>query len=349
LNWDSPQSVLGNNTWKHFDSGNNSSGINFNPEKIFVAAKWEPGMLSDYVDDTIESVKFFIYDSGFVFVILKIWTGENGDNLIYSDTIDNIVPGEWTICTLNDTIIVDNSSYYWIGYELKKQEGSFMPPGIDEGPAVSGYGDNFKFDENDNWSTLSQYAINNNWNIEIYIDKEPLSDPSTLLGFNIYASDIYDTAYYLTGFVNSSQGLELYEFFNDDTCYAPYISCSPQYYKVNAMWGKDGDTCISAYARSFEIPMNDYVLIDFTENVEEKGEDHTITISPNPASFDIKIAADTKISEVTVFNLQGEKIYENTNINKTLLLLNVSEFKKGIYFLLIKTKNGFVSKKIVIV
>ncbi len=352
LNWGSPQDVIGSGGWQHFDTGINGGGLYFVPDKIFVAAKWGPGMLSDYANDTIESAKIFIYDSGFEYVILKIWTGENGDNLIYSDTVDNIVPGTWTVCPINDTIIIDTSSYYWVGYELKKLSGNFMPPGIDNGPAVTGYGDNFKFDENDTWDQISNYTLDYNFNIEIYIDRIPLADPSTLLGFNVYRKIfLSDTCYHFYSFIQSSEGLENYQNHVGDSCNFTNLRDCSAFYKINAVWGKDGDTCVSDYANSLYLPYQDFVFIDFTESIhtEEGDETPSVTVSPNPSNGNIKIDADNKIMSVNIYDLQGEKLYQNTKINSNVIQLNVSNFNKGIYFLKVQTTTGIITKKFIVI
>ena len=73
-----------------------------------------------------------------------------------------------------------------------------------------------------------------------------------------------------------------------------------------------------------------------------------ITVYPNPVNGgELNIAGNTNITEVSVFNLQGQKI-DNILVNNSAAKLNTSSYCKGIYLLKISTKDGVINKRIMV-
>jgi hypothetical protein len=69
-----------------------------------------------------------------------------------------------------------------------------------------------------------------------------------------------------------------------------------------------------------------------------------VEIFPNPSNKLINIQSDEVIKLLTVFDLSGKKLLqtsENTN------QIDVTNFKSGVYLLVIETKKGTVTKKII--
>lgn len=145
--------------------------------------------------------------------------------------------------------------------------------------------------------------------------------------------------------------MENYQNYVGDSCNFTNLRDCSAFYKINAVWGKDGDTCVSDYANSLYLPYQDFVFIDFTESIhtEEGDETPSVTVSPNPSNGNIKIDADNKIMSVNIYDLQGEKLYQNTKINSNVIQLNVSNFNKGIYFLKVQTTSGIITKKFIVI
>lgn len=83
-----------------------------------------------------------------------------------------------------------------------------------------------------------------------------------------------------------------------------------------------------------------YKLIDNTLSIENN-EESTVVIFPNPASHNLTIDFGNKeVSEVSIINLKGTLLNSFTNQNNKTLLLDVSFYSSGFYFVKITTASG---------
>jgi hypothetical protein len=71
-----------------------------------------------------------------------------------------------------------------------------------------------------------------------------------------------------------------------------------------------------------------------------------ISIYPNPTSSVIYIEAESIIQSVTVYDIKGRKILDKENASNQTNL-DMSAFNNGIYFMLIETDKGTITKKII--
>jgi hypothetical protein len=303
IKWKAPKSIYHFEGWKHWDSGNNFSAIGNDCGKCQqdVAARWDPEMLYDIDNDTIEKIRFFINGEYSMDLIPKVWLGSNPPNLIYSDTITDIAfNNEWVKHDLSQTIIIDKSLEYWVGYEayLNYPGSGAFPIGIDEGPAITGYGDMIKI--TDMWEPLSELGIDYNFNIQMYVDKVAESDPSQLLGFNIHVMYWGASEFQLLDFVDFVD--TKFEYNILDTC--NLTSCNA-IYKVNAVLAKEGDTCVSSFANSKLFPDDDYVFILY-EGMENQESYNKISLYPNPAHNQLNIKSDNKNQNIEIYNAFGQ-------------------------------------------
>lgn len=126
---------------------------------------------------------------------------------------------------------------------------------------------------------------------------------------------------------------------------ANFVSLLPTYTDVPSetttysLTAVDSNLCVS----SAQIE----IIVDSCISNINTLENRNLEIFPNPTSNDINIVLEN-IDEVDVFNVLGERMITKSfdqNINSTKLSLGA--FKKGTYFINIKSKNGKVySKKI---
>ena len=90
------------------------------------------------------------------------------------------------------------------------------------------------------------------------------------------------------------------------------------------------------------------VLLDKTDNsgstsiIDNSEISSSINVYPNPTNGIINIDA-TEINKIEVIDTKGCTKYTG-KANQ----INISDFKKGIYFIKISTKNGFDVKKIIL-
>ncbi len=84
------------------------------------------------------------------------------------------------------------------------------------------------------------------------------------------------------------------------------------------------------------------------ENNKKAPSDIKIQVFPNPATNNIHIKSDTNfIKNIKIYNICGEKIHIE-DYNSKYIDINVSNYKKGIYILIITTDSNVLCKKIII-
>ena len=345
LSWEAPVSVFQSGGWQHYDSGDNYGAISLtNGGLVLCSIKWDAGMLNKYNADTIEKIKFFVND-GFEYLIIKVWTGENASNLVYSDTIENVLTEEWNEHILNENIIINSSLEYWVGYEMKSYTSEYTM-GHDQGPAIAGFGDKISLN-GAVWDNLSDFGKNYNWNIQMFVDAGPVQNPETLLGFNVFRSDCGGIDFENIAFSDFEEGQGLYIFQDPgaELCWEE-VFC----YKVNALWGDDTDTCISPFAKGkFDYENADSVCV-LPINIAEKQllNDNTIILYPIPTTTTLNIKSESKLKTVTIFNLFGQKVKEFDVTHKKELQIDVSKLKSGVYLLRAFDGETIISSKFII-
>ena len=164
LFWTAPST--GDTTYLHWDSGENytSFGNFLQPVEHDYAAKWDPDHIAAYNGWTIKKMRFYV-TVPMPTIKLKIWTGSDPTE-IYSQDVPNFNVNAWTEITLDTPITIDASTQLWAGLNIDMPvTGPVM--GCDAGPAISGYGDNYRF--NGIW-----YLGNLNWNIQILLEEPSL-------------------------------------------------------------------------------------------------------------------------------------------------------------------------------
>jgi hypothetical protein len=86
-------------------------------------------------------------------------------------------------------------------------------------------------------------------------------------------------------------------------------------------------------------------LSSFT-GIEENNFENTVTIYPNPSDGKFRIESETKINEIEIMNVVGEKIYSSILNNHSSII--TLDSRNGIYFLQLITEQGMATKKIII-
>lgn len=78
-------------------------------------------------------------------------------------------------------------------------------------------------------------------------------------------------------------------------------------------------------------------------------ENRVFTVFPNPTNEKLTISFTERISGNLLFiDLAGKTVFEQNLLNQKLVEINVSNFKKGIYLVLIKTNQELYSQKVII-
>jgi len=340
VEWRTPASTIVKDfNWLYWDNGNYYNGFSTADGSDFsVAARWNSAQLADYSGDTINSIKLFLHDNGFEIIVLKIWKGEDADNLIYIDTIENPSIGVWLEYSIDTTLIIDASTDYWVGYSVYEPSPGMLPVGVDSGPAVEGFGDMI-YHESIGWRSMSDFGYDFNFNIRIKLLNSVIAD-TNCIGFNIYRMDVSDPSYsfiYYTPFIVDQED---YHYIDEDV-EENITFC----YKVNAIWANGSDTCISPYAKSI-VPIDDYTCVIFPIGIKESMMT-TINLYPNPSKNKITINSENEIFEISVLKFQGQLILGRKADWQKQYTLDIQFLDPGLYFLKVKTKAGVSIRKFV--
>lgn len=88
-----------------------------------------------------------------------------------------------------------------------------------------------------------------------------------------------------------------------------------------------------------------YRFEPLTTGIKENIMQLNFSVYPNPANSIVTINTQENIKEITMFNILGELVLTETEKN----IINVSSINKGIYLLQVKTKDGAIGTKKIIV
>lgn len=155
--------------WIHWDDGSTSGVLSMAGGGSFdAAARWAPGDLNTFDGLYITKVSVYL-GSELPEYEVKIWTGENATNLVYSEPINNIISNNWNTLELSSALQIDASTDLYIGVSVIDQPNGESSVGRDSGPAVEGRGGMISFNGS-TWSELLDYGLNFNWNIQAYVN-----------------------------------------------------------------------------------------------------------------------------------------------------------------------------------
>jgi hypothetical protein len=151
-----------------YSSGTNFSAIGYGAENPYlVAARWEAGSLGAYDGFPLVQFEFFYYEGGSD-LSLKILEGSQGDQLVYEQPLTNVEPNAWNLIYLDNPPVVDASKELWIAIEVVQGNMLMYPIGLDEGPAVAGFGDMIYYQGF--WESISaDYGLDYNFNLKAYV------------------------------------------------------------------------------------------------------------------------------------------------------------------------------------
>jgi len=183
LFWDAPVTG-GDSTWLHWDDGVNVDGYGFflTNEIWDAAAKWDPSHITAYDGWYITGMRVYM-TSGSADLTIKVWTGPNAD-LQYTELVSSFNVNAWTDLTLTTPYQIDASTELWAGIEIAQWAGT-APMGIDDGPAIVGYGDKMRYQGT--WYDNSTQGFDANWNIQILVASTTKAGVTAeLLGYNVY-------------------------------------------------------------------------------------------------------------------------------------------------------------------
>jgi hypothetical protein len=278
------------------------------------------------------------------------------------DQVVTPIIGQWNTATLTTPVPIDITQELWVGYYINTPTG--YPAGVDDGPAIDGYGDMMNFG---GWQTLLQINpdLDFNWNISAHVmtmagvsmplgrTTEPynnagglsyVSNPNPvqahqvfapgdgsreLSGYNVYRSDNeidYVLIDFTTGttYVDSQDGLII----GTNYCYM-----------VSAVWTSETDQCESAFSN---------VACDVWTSINDpKANAGSFNLYPNPASDHVYITTSGDLKRVTVYNALGQLVTDEITTGKQYELSTTS-YTIGVYMVRVETAAGVTTRTLTI-
>ncbi len=170
LFWNAPQT--GDTASLHWDNGINytSWGFLLNGEQYSCASKWNPEHISNYDGWKIKKIRIYLANTTQATTQIKIWSGPEATE-IYSQDVPGYTINQWNEFTLDEPVVIDASTQLWAGMYFDCPSPAAII-GLDEGPAVNGYGNLYHW--NGSWHTQGA----GNWNIQLVLEKP--SEPTYL-------------------------------------------------------------------------------------------------------------------------------------------------------------------------
>jgi len=325
LDWEAP-SGTNIDDWIHWDDGVNYNSIGIpTGEYIDVASRWEPAHLNEFEGATIKQVAFFPTEASSEYHV-KVWIGENAANLILDQLVESPEIDEWNQITINPPLPLFIDQELWIGYTFYGTSGA--PAGVDNGPAIDGYGNLIRID-GEQWETLLNInpVLNYNWNISAYLQSDTIETGPDL--FAIYRSD-RNMPFYLRDYTDHT-------YYMDDSAICEPLG-STHFYKITALYFSELDTCESAFT---------YEAGDFCEGESEMGDAILLNIYPNPASNVLYIESAEEIKRLSIFDSRGGSVETGRQGDKETGRIDVGGLAPGLYLVRVETVSGVVGRKVV--
>lgn len=162
------------NQWLHYDDGQNHDGIGYTAGGSFdVAIRFPKEVLQEYAGGIISKIRFFPYEGAPAEYSVTIWEGGDTPTLKELEFVSNPNIGAWTEVTLTESYPINVNQDLWIGYWVENSPADTYPAGVDDGPAMTGYGDLISNDDGLTWATLSTVDPPNldyNWNLQAFVE-----------------------------------------------------------------------------------------------------------------------------------------------------------------------------------
>jgi hypothetical protein len=350
--WQQPRMTTGEADWVHWDKDYFTyEGFNYESQYT-AAAHWLPNDLLEYDGRLFTKMRFYLHQTMYDSLHLKIWKGENASDLIYKkDLTGTLEADQWNEVIFDQPMIIAGEEELWVGYTVYGPQHGYYVCGVDNGPAIKGRGDKIKL-ETGAWQNLSDIAYyhNHNWNIRILLEnirlKENHQQVRNLQAYQLFRSETGQEGSYL----------EYATIPYIDTVFAVcYEDMSPNtqpgdiyWYKVLAHYESESDTCESDFARSKDNPDDDFVYVLVTD-VEKRIINDRINLYPNPANNNLNITSSEAIEQITVYDYSGKMVFNKIINRENNSALNTEVLNNGVYIAKIKTGTQEAFKRFVVV
>jgi fimbrial isopeptide formation D2 family protein len=124
-------------------------------------------------------------------------------------------------------------------------------------------------------------------------------------------------------------------------------------YSIKVKSGTPIGTHISNKAYIF-FDTNQPIITNATDNVivaitaiNELTIQDEISVYPNPTNDNVTVKSNQPLNNIKVFNMMGELVYNTNGTMKTETIIPFQNFAKGVYTIIIESKNKSLAKKVI--
>jgi hypothetical protein len=155
-----------------WDDGINYDGVGFNDGSNFdYAIRIPTQQLTPYNGYRISKIRFFPKANATFYV--EVFDGINGSNLVFYENVPNPIINDWTEYSPSYDYYINSGIEVWVGIWVTSYSAGDFPAGVDDGPAIAGFGDMFSRDLGATWESLYlTYDLNYNWNLEVFFSNQ---------------------------------------------------------------------------------------------------------------------------------------------------------------------------------
>ena len=301
--------------------GDAASGVGYTNSTpvIEVGARFPFDYYSTFLGTELTQISYYAYaavgNNTMTFRVYGQGSATEPGELLATKVLNAPILNYWNTVTL-DTPVPLNGQDIWITVEFKQAEVSTYPISVDN--KTDQYNVNGDFVRRDGgiWSTFGgQYG-----NVCIYglADGTPLSAWVYLSGtieasLKAGESKTFNVMFDATGLTNGTKYTATLHINTNDTNHP-----------------------------SFTIP----ITLNCYDGFENINSDD-FSMYPNPTSDNVNIKSKSMIHNVIVYNEVGQTVYQ-TSTNNMSVVISLSSFKSGIYFVRIDTENGINISKLIV-
>ena len=131
-----------------------------------------------------------------------------------------------------------------------------------------------------------------------------------------------------------------------ETTYFDVVNEGTYYYQLTAVYEQEGKECESDPANAYENEEQDYIIV-IVKKGESLDENAFVTmVYPNPAKDVLNISAEA-MTRVSIINTLGQTVYDQA-VDADDVVLDMTQFKSGVYMLRIATENGVATQRIMV-
>ena len=159
----------GASEWLKWDDGANYTGLGLGaPGQFECAVRFTD--LAAYDGWSLSKVAFFPRADFASTFTLKVYSGANASTLLLTQPLNGLTQYTWNEITLSSPVQVAAGTELWVSIAVDNADGDY-PMGIDNGPAVVGFGDMITLDGVTWESMATAYGIDNNHNLQAYVEE----------------------------------------------------------------------------------------------------------------------------------------------------------------------------------